>query len=258
MKKNLFYLSITVVSLFFASCSKSVNFVITPDDAEGSAEVSSWYGDTNDFFEIVPGTYSVKDTKKGLQIEMQFIVKEQGKKKASEKFDSFELVPLDNKDNSIGNKIRFTAEDGASKMQELYTAELESKVSVVFNYLPVSDDEKQVILSKIASCYAILDLEEDDDDEEDGKEDDSYASSSSSSSEDWDAILDSYEKYVDQYINVVKKASNGDMNALSEMTSLMEKYEELAEQLGDASDEMSTSQMARYNKITMKIANAAM
>lgn len=38
--------------------------------------------------------------------------------------------------------------------------------------------------------------------------------SSSSSSQDWDALLDSYGRYVDKYISLMKKDSKGDMSAM--------------------------------------------
>jgi len=78
----------------------------------------------------------------------------------------------------------------------------------------------------------------------------------SSSESDWDSILDSYEKYVNQYIAVYKKVQAGDMSAYTSMVSLMEKYQKLAKQLEEAQDEMTTSQLARYTKITAKLANA--
>ncbi len=77
-----------------------------------------------------------------------------------------------------------------------------------------------------------------------------------SSSSDWNKVLDSYEKYVNEYIAVYKKVQAGDANAYTKLASLMEKYQDLAEQLENASDEMSTSQMARLQKINTKLANA--
>lgn len=76
------------------------------------------------------------------------------------------------------------------------------------------------------------------------------------SSTDWDKVLDSYEKYVNQHIAVYKKVQAGDMNAYNEMASLMEKYQKLAEQLEEAQDEMTEAQVARYLKITQKLASA--
>lgn len=77
-----------------------------------------------------------------------------------------------------------------------------------------------------------------------------------SSSSDWDSILDSYEKYVNEYIAVYKKVQAGDASAYSQLASLMEKYQKLAEQLENASDELTSSQLARFQKINAKLAKA--
>lgn len=84
----------------------------------------------------------------------------------------------------------------------------------------------------------------------------SVAAASSSSSSDWDSVLDSYEKYVNEYIAVYKKVQAGDTSVYSKMASLMEKYQKLAEQLENASDELTSSQLARFQKINAKLAKA--
>ena len=89
-------------------------------------------------------------------------------------------------------------------------------------------------------------------------DDDLYSSSSSSESEDWDDLLDSYEQYVDKYISYVKKAANGDMSALAEYPSLMEKAQEFSEKMEGAQGDMSTSQWTRYMNITNKMSKAAL
>ena len=81
--------------------------------------------------------------------------------------------------------------------------------------------------------------------------------SSSSGSTDWDELLDSYERYVNDYIALAKKAKNGDMSALSEYASVLQDANDLSEKIQGAKSEMSTSQIARYNKISIKLANAA-
>lgn len=77
-----------------------------------------------------------------------------------------------------------------------------------------------------------------------------------SSSSDWDSVLDSYEKYVNEYIAVYKKVQAGDTSVYSKMASLMEKYQKLAKQLENASDELTSSQLARLEKINAKLAKA--
>ena len=88
-------------------------------------------------------------------------------------------------------------------------------------------------------------------------DDSSDYNTTSSSSEDWDALLNTYEKYVDKYISYAKKAAKGDVTALAEYPSLMEKAQDLSSKLQNAHGNMSSAQWARYNKITLKMANAA-
>lgn len=82
------------------------------------------------------------------------------------------------------------------------------------------------------------------------------AVAASSSSSDWDKVLDSYEKYVNEYIAVYKKIQAGDASAYSQLASLMEKYQKLADQLDKASGELTASQLARLQKINAKLAKA--
>ena len=76
-------------------------------------------------------------------------------------------------------------------------------------------------------------------------------------SEDWDDILDVYESYVDNYISYLKKATNGDIEAMEEVEEMLEDAQELSEKLDNAEDDLSSSQMSRYIKITSKLASAA-
>ena len=87
--------------------------------------------------------------------------------------------------------------------------------------------------------------------------DESSSSNSTESSEDWDALLDSYEDYVDSYISLLKKANAGDLDALSEYPSLLQKAQEMGEKMSNASGDLSVSQLNRYNQINQKMLNAA-
>lgn len=86
---------------------------------------------------------------------------------------------------------------------------------------------------------------------------DDDSSTASSGSEDWDALLSSYEQYVDQYIKLMKKASNGDASAMTEYASFLEKAQEVSNKMSGAKGSMSASQWAKYMKITNKMASAA-
>ena len=78
----------------------------------------------------------------------------------------------------------------------------------------------------------------------------------SSSGNKWDTLLDEYENYVDKYVSFYKKAMNGDMSAMTEYVSLLEKAEKLSSQLETSQNDMSSAQMKRYLKITEKMSNA--
>ena len=89
------------------------------------------------------------------------------------------------------------------------------------------------------------------------EDDDESISSSSTGSADWDSMLDSYKQYVNKYIALLKKASNGDMTAMAEYAGLMQKAQELSDKMNGAQGDMSASQWARYMKITTKMTTAA-
>ena len=91
---------------------------------------------------------------------------------------------------------------------------------------------------------------------DDDDDDDDEVASSSSSSEDWDKVLDEYEKYVDQYVKLYKKAMNGDMSAMTEYASMLEKAESFSSKLEKAGDDLTAKHVARMNKINAKMLNA--
>lgn len=94
---------------------------------------------------------------------------------------------------------------------------------------------------------------------DDASEETSYdeEESASSDGEDWDSLLDLYEEYVDMYISLLKKASAGDLSAVSEYTSYMSKAQEVSQKMADATSKLSPAQLSRFNKINQKMLQAA-
>lgn len=68
-----------------------------------------------------------------------------------------------------------------------------------------------------------------------------------------DAMLESYDEYVTEYVSYMKKASSGDMSALSEYPQMLEKAQELSSKIEDCKSEMTTEQWSRFNEITAKM-----
>ncbi len=84
------------------------------------------------------------------------------------------------------------------------------------------------------------------------------AEPSSSQSTNWDALLDEYEDYMTQAVKMAKKAQSGDMSVMTEYASLLEKAESLQKKLESAEADMTPAQVARLNKIAMKLSQQMM
>ena len=82
------------------------------------------------------------------------------------------------------------------------------------------------------------------------------ASASSSSSSDVDKLLDSYDKYVDKYIKLLKKAQAGDPTAIIEYAKVLKQAQDLEKKLNKCEGEMDSAQIERYSKITAKLTKA--
>ena len=159
------------------------------------------------------------------------------------------------------------AEQCEKKLDDLYGVNnLENALESGLNF---SDEQKEryyKLMERMASAsartqeiYRSKDSSDEDTFDSDAVENDSddNAELSASGSEDWDELLKSYEEYVDKYISYLKKASKGDMNALSEYPALLEKAQEFSEKMENAQGSMSSSQWSRYLDITNKMTKAA-
>ncbi|MCM1006163.1 MAG: hypothetical protein NC402_07700 [Prevotella sp.] len=80
--------------------------------------------------------------------------------------------------------------------------------------------------------------------------------SSSSSSSDIDEFLNDYDQYMTKAIALYKKVAAGDYNATLEYASLYSDVVSLSEKLENMKGEMTTAQLARFNKILAKQVNS--
>lgn len=137
--------------------------------------------------------------------------------------------------------------------------ELFEKVAGIKVYVKANESSSSETVS--SSDETVSDDSSTEDDEEASSDDESTdeeeASSGSASSSDIDAMLDSYDEYVTQYIKFVKKAANGDMSAMQEYPSLMSKAEEFEKKIDNVKGDLSAAQLARYQRIINKMLKAA-
>lgn len=70
----------------------------------------------------------------------------------------------------------------------------------------------------------------------------------------WDKWLDEYDAFVDDYVEVYKKSQSNDLKAMAELAEMAVKLERIQKNMPGEEEEMTTSQMARYGKISAKMA----
>lgn len=72
------------------------------------------------------------------------------------------------------------------------------------------------------------------------------------------AAMDEYDKFVDQYVSYMKKAANGDVTALAEVSSLMSQAEKVGGELAATQGDLTVDCLKKYNEINKKMTDAAM
>lgn len=183
----------------------------------------------SDFEELIEKAEEVK-TKDDLKSFMTFT--EQFEKRIA---DLYGVNDLENIDKS---GLNFTDEQ-----KERYYKLMERMISA-------GEKTQEIYRSKDSS-------DEDSSNSTDENDSDDEMVENDSDAPDVDEMLDSYEEYVDEYISYIKKASNGDMSALEEYPKLMETANEYSEKIEKCQGVMTPSQLSRYNKISMKMLEAA-
>lgn len=266
------------LAIVFASCGgkkssgENEKIVLTP-------ETTQIKGDLGDYFDVVDKEYTVTDEWGNLvsievmRTDVAFAFDLKGVEpygtygKGVTGNAGFGIEILDEKGNVIekssataGGLSGMYSSDDMKEALKLKAGET-GTVRWSFHF----DSDKKPAKFRLTSSYEEVDSSNwdsdssssDDDDSLSSDDDDSYGNSSSSGSQDWDELLNSYEEYVDKYIAYLKKASKGDMTALSESATLMQKAQEFSDKMENAEGSMSASQWSRYMKITNKMLSAA-
>lgn len=241
MKKNLKMLLSAIVilsTLLLVSCgSKQLSKITLNEDLDYIVDVLAW-GDEEDFFEPVQGTYSLMKNDDRMEITIEFV---KTKKNNSSKYtvESFSLIPEDSDEHSImidGKEVEFQALDRQKKADELFNAAVGDKVKVTFTYIPKDKDAQTKIIENFVTCSVELDIEE----VEDENENEEIVSSNGEA--DVDALLNELEAM---------------LNRLASMDDLSEEYDEVEDQIMNLMDkieglDMSSAQESRYDKLDDK------
>lgn len=277
--KALKYLSFAVLLLCLASCGKG-------DENSVTLKVETELGPLADYIKVTDQEVVVKmsDEKEDgadCKVITSSLALEVIKSVASNYSFYFDVVVLDKDHVEIGTLPYFNIEsisdyDNGDLDRVLLAGSLRAQMKDSEKVAKITPEDQEE-LNKIFKEGAYIVIKPNDPDakyeEYKGKssnaevvessddtiteDEDIAVSSSSSSSQDWDAMLDSYEEYVDNYISLLKKAANGDKSAMAEYPALMKKAQEFSNEMKNAQGSMSASQLARYTKISTKMLKAA-
>lgn len=268
MKKTLFVFGLAAIVAMMASCSESDGSKIKPTDTKflsGTVSKCLVVADKPAELSIVED----EDSTKSIYLKVTLQMVRSGLKNVDPNDIDFEDVYNGAEINLVdknGNEL-FDLEvrdEDELKLKNLLTGDEGSTADIIFE-CSYNEAKKAKVFEKVTqftpyeAANIVIENEDGEYIEWDGSSDFSSdaAVSSDSGSEDWDALLDSYEEYVDMYISLLKKASAGDLSAVSEYTSYMSKAQEVSQKMADATSKLSPAQLSRFNKINQKMLQAA-
>lgn len=251
MKKLLVALPLFV--LLFASCGRNSGEirVDNPQIIEKDSDLKDW-------FKIVNGTYQLErstvGTSDGSKISIGFELAFKKTKESdgySLEFGDLYLIPKDVNNNTLKDDIGDAIRIKGYNVDDLMYLKNGERKRLSFSYDDFED--KKYILDDILKNMNHFDIYCKTTKKEEERVDSEVLLTDNPTSDNWDKLLDSYEKYLDQYVKLYKKAQTGDMSALTEYTSMLEKAESLSKQLEKAKGDLSAKQMNRFIKLQTKL-----
>ncbi|MCC8089658.1 MAG: hypothetical protein LIO79_10460 [Rikenellaceae bacterium] len=215
-------------------------------------------GFIKDYVKVVDGTYKFTHSEREAFISIKLELTDHPEVQYGTKNHAkIKLNPIGNNEEvfDMGSDGFFASDYELKKVEELLNGEIGETKTILFKWkyfgLKSSKSIANLIFAKAVS-FELIDngfIEG----ESTGNLSTTRASSGSS---EWDKVLDDYEKYIDQYIRLYKKAVNGDVSAMSEYVSMLEKAESLGDKLDKAKGNMTTAQLNRYTQISAKLLNS--
>lgn len=284
VRNNVFgFIVMCLVSLLsFTSCNNAKDGKVELDVTNAEVE-----GDNNDIVSIEDGNYTLVGTVKGdmgqeLYIQVKVRLKNPVKKSAEEISFVTGNVNLEIIDENDMSMIKLPLKENEEFKKFITEGKEDDTKEFKFSYV-MNDKDQYAQIMKEAKSVKLVDLslynyentdmiadegsasyDEDIDnssdidnrDDNDETSDDDSSFDETSEDNNLDELLDKYEEYYDTYISLMKKAKNGDMSAVVEYGKYLKKSQELSKKIEQAKGDLTTSQLARFQKIQMKLMKA--
>lgn len=271
-----------VTILSFTSCNNAKDGKVELDVTNAEVE-----GDNKDIVSIEDGNYTLVGTVKGdmgqeLYIKVKVRLKNPVKKSAEEISFVTGNVNLEIIDENDMSMIKLPLKENEEFKKFITQGKEDDTKEFKFSYVMNNKDQYAQIMKGAKSVKLVdlslynyentdmvadegsagygeeIDNSSDIDNSNDNNEasDDDSSFDETSENNNLDELLDKYEEYYDSYISLMKKAKNGDMSAVVEYGKYLKKAQELSNKLEQAKGDLTTSQLARFQKIQMKLMKA--
>lgn len=284
VRNNVFgFIVMCLVSLLsFTSCNNAKDGKVKLDVTNAEVE-----GDNNDIVSIEDGNYTLVGTVKGdmgqeLYIQVKVRLKNPVKKSAEEISFVTGNVNLEIIDKNDMSMIKLPLKENEEFKKFITEGKEDDTKEFKFSYV-MNDKDQYAQIMKEAKSVKLVDLslynyentdmiadegsasydedidnssDIDNSDDNDETDDDDSSFDETSEDNNLDELLDKYEEYYDTYISLMKKAKNGDMSAVVEYGKYLKKSQELSKKIEQAKGDLTTSQLARFQKIQMKLMKA--
>lgn len=284
VRNNVFgFIVMCLVSLLsFTSCNNAKDGKVELDVTNAEVE-----GDNNDIVSIEDGNYTLIGTVKGdmgqeLYIQVKVRLKNPVKKSAEEISFVTGNVNLEIIDENDMSMIKLPLKENEEFKKFITEGKEDDTKEFKFSYV-MNDKDQYAQIMKEAKSVKIVDLslynyentdmiadegsasydedidnssDIDNSDDNDETSDDDSSFDETSEDNNLDELLDKYEEYYDTYISLMKKAKNGDMSAVVEYGKYLKKSQELSKKIEQTKGDLTTSQLARFQKIQMKLMKA--
>lgn len=277
------FIVMCLVSLLsFTSCNNAKDGKVKLDVTNAEVE-----GDNNDIVSIEDGNYTLVGTVKGdmgqeLYIQVKVRLKNPVKKSAEEISFVTGNVNLEIIDKNDMSMIKLPLKENEEFKKFITEGKEDDTKEFKFSYV-MNDKDQYAQIMKEAKSVKLVDLslynyentdmiadegsasydedidnssDIDNSDDNDETTDDDSSFDETSEDNNLDELLDKYEEYYDTYISLMKKAKNGDMSAVVEYGKYLKKSQELSKKIEQAKGDLTTSQLARFQKIQMKLMKA--
>ena len=284
VRNNVFgFIVMCLVSLLsFTSCNNAKDGKVELDVTNAEVE-----GDNNDIVSIEDGNYTLVGTVKGdmgqeLYIQVKVRLKNPVKKSAEEISFVTGNVNLEIIDKNDMSMIKLPLKENEEFKKFITEGKEDDTKEFKFSYV-MNDKDQYAQIMKEAKSVKLVDLslynyentdmiadegsasydedidnssDIDNSDDNDETTDDDSSFDETSEDNNLDELLDKYEEYYDTYISLMKKAKNGNMSAVVEYGKYLKKSQELSKKIEQAKGDLTTSQLARFQKIQMKLMKA--